>query len=145
MAGQPLNAYAQTQIKTADKGKLLLMLYAAAIREIKQGLAAMDEGNFEQKHEHLSKAQEIIFELRSGLDLESGDLAKNLNNLYAYMIKCLLDGTMKNDPSQLHEVIKHLDELREAWDHALKSPAPKPSLTKEQSPALPSSSIRLSG
>ena len=77
----------------------------------------MGQGNIAGKGENISKAINIIGNgLKQGLDKEKGgELAENLELLYDYMVNQLLDANLKNNPEKIHEVIKLLTEISDAW------------------------------
>ena len=52
--------YNQVQIKTATKGKLIVMLYQGAIRFMKKALILMEKKDMEGKGNQLIKAQDIV-------------------------------------------------------------------------------------
>jgi flagellar protein FliS len=114
----PLRSYKETQIKTATPGKLILMLYDGAIRQLNQALQDMDEEH--RRYENISncliKAQDIIAELMISLDFErGGEIAKSLFGLYVFMNRRLLDANIKKDRASVEEVKTLLGELRGAW------------------------------
>jgi len=114
----PLRSYKETQIKTATPGKLILMMYDGAIKNLNQALQDMDDEH--QRYDSISnsliKAQDIIAELMISLDFErGGEIAKNLFGLYVFMNRRLLDGNIKKDKAPLEEVRTLLMELRGAW------------------------------
>jgi len=114
----PLKAYKETQIRTATPGKLLIMLYDAAIKNINLAYENMVTGY--KKNDLISnciiKTQDIISELMVSLDFErGGEIAKNLFSLYMFMNRQLLDANIKKTPEPLLQVKKMLMELREAW------------------------------
>ncbi|MBI3090163.1 MAG: flagellar export chaperone FliS [Candidatus Tectomicrobia bacterium] len=122
MLGQHARAYAETQVRTADTAQLLLLLYDAALRHLAQADEAEQRRDFAAKCEHLTKVQDIIFELRGGIDFGAGELAQRLDQLYLYMLRRLLEGTTKRDDEALQEVSRMLRDLREAWWQALMKP-----------------------
>ena len=119
----PLNAYKETQIKTANQGKLIIMLYDGAIRNINLAVEVMKDK--QHKYDNISgaivKAQDIIAELMVSLDFErGGEIAANLFSIYTFMNSRLLDANLKKEEAPLSEVKKMLMELREAWAEAAK-------------------------
>ena len=119
----PLNAYKETQIKTANQGKLIIMLYDGAIRNINLAVEGMKDKH--HKYDNISgaivKAQDIIAELMVSLDFErGGEIAANLFSIYTFMNSRLLDANLKKEEAPLSEVKKMLMELREAWAEAAK-------------------------
>ena len=57
----------------------------------------------EAKNTNIIKAQNILYELRSSLNMEM-ELSKSMDSLYEYMILQLLTANIKNDSSALKEV-----------------------------------------
>lgn len=113
--------YKETQILTATPGKLLLMLYDGAIGAIEKALELIeDKKKFDKVNNNLIKAQEIVGELLASLNFEAGgDIAKNLQSLYAYMIQRLIEGNFKKEKEPLKEVLTYLKDLRESWNVAV--------------------------
>ncbi len=118
----PYQKYHETQVKTADQGRLILMMYDGAIIFLQQARELLNEMDFIGKSEKISKTQDIIFELNSSLNMEAGPIAKNLRSLYMYMIKRLFDANMKKDSYAIEESIKILSELRMAWEKITSKP-----------------------
>ncbi len=115
------DAYKDTEIQTADQGKLILMLYDGAIRFLNIAIDNMDYRKYDIVNNNIIKAQDIITELMLSLNMDQGgEIARNLFNIYAYMKKRLLEGNIKKDAAILQEVIKHLSTLRSAWEEAIR-------------------------
>ena len=118
-ANDPVHAYKETQIKTANQIRLIVMLYDGAIRHLNLALDSFSEGHhrYDVINNHIIAAQDILSELTASLDFEKGGmLAKNLFSLYTFMNRQLMESNMKKDPGPLSTVKKHLSELRDAWD-----------------------------
>lgn len=114
----PLRSYRQTQIRTANQGTLIVMLYDAAIRDITSGEEMLGRGieGFEEVSRRIIKAQDIVTELMVSLDFErGGELAGNLFSIYMYVNRQLLDANIRKDPEPLRQARRLLSELREAW------------------------------
>jgi flagellar protein FliS len=114
----PVKTYKETQIKTATQGKLILMLYDGAIRNLNNALENMRQEHraFDVTNNYLIKTQDIITELMVSLDFEQGgEIAKNLFNLYVFMNRRLLEGNIGKKEEPLLEVRKLLSELRSVW------------------------------
>jgi len=115
----PVNAYKEIQIKTANQIRLIVMLYDGAIRHANLAIDAFREGHrgYDVINKHIIAAQDILSELMASLDFEKGGmLARNLFSLYSFMNRRLLEGNLSKDPAPLAEVKKMLGDLREAWD-----------------------------
>jgi len=122
----PLEAYRETQIKTANQGKLIVMLYDGAIRNINLALELLAEKQrkLDRISNYIIKAQDIITELIVSLDFEKGgEIAKNLFALYVFMNRELLDANITKKNKPLEDVKMLLAELREAWAEIAKKNA----------------------
>jgi len=130
VGANPYAQYQKTQIETADKGKLLLMLYDGALRFLGHARKALLEKDLEGANNYLVKVQDIVAELMSSLDLEAGEIAVSLFRLYEYMHYLLVQANVKKDAGPLDQVEGMLAELRDTWKEALglvsaKSPSPQ--------------------
>jgi len=116
------NAYAKVGIETgvlaASPHKLIVMLFDGALVAVATGLQHMKTGDIEKKGLAISKAIAIIDSgLRASLDKKvGGDIAENLDALYAYMSQRLMMANLKNQPEILEEVHTLLKDLKSAWD-----------------------------
>jgi len=107
----------QTSITDADPHKLIQLLYNAAIERINMAKARMQAKDYAGKGQLIGKAIEIIGGLRSFLDFEKGgQLAAQLEALYDYMERTLLEASMRNDVEKLDEVLGLLRSVKEGWD-----------------------------
>lgn len=118
MYGNTSNAYQlykQTDINTANSGKLLLMLYDGAIKFCRFSEIAMDEKDYDKKNTYLMRVQDIITELTVTLNSDAGDISKNLSMLYNYMESELIEANIKNDKDKVIWVRNMLENLRMTW------------------------------
>ena len=107
----------QTSITDADPHKLIQLLYNGAIERINMAKARMQAKDYAGKGQLIGKAIEIIGGLRSFLDFEKGgELSAQLEALYDYMERTLLEASMKNDVEKLDEVLGLLRSVKEGWD-----------------------------
>jgi flagellar protein FliS len=115
-----LSAYTQTNIESivheATPHRLIEMLFKGAKDALAQAVGAIDRGDLEAKSMKISKAAEIILNLRTYLDKEKGgELADNLNELYTYMATSLIDANRLNDTEKLREIASLIDTVSDAW------------------------------
>jgi flagellar protein FliS len=105
-----------SQITQADPAQLIVLLYSGALSLIAQGQQFHKDKDMVQAGLAISKAQAIVGELRQVLDMESGgDIAKNLDRLYAYLHELMVKAMLVNKTEPLNEAAKLLTKLREAW------------------------------
>lgn len=116
-----LGAYKKTSIHTASKEQVLLMLYQAAIKNVKKAIEAIDEKNIPKKGEFIGKFQDIVIELNNSLDFEiGGEVAKELSSLYDYMLYSSTQANLKIDKAPLEGCLNVLNTLYEGWTQAIK-------------------------
>ncbi len=122
-----LEAYKDTEILTANQGKLIVMLYDGAMRFLRVALENMSHRTYDVVNANVIKAQEIVTELMLSLNMdEGGEIAQNLLNLYAYMKKRLLEGNISKDPAVIEEILGLLAQLKEAWEEAAQKELVRP-------------------
>jgi flagellar protein FliS len=119
VGANPYAKYQQTQIETADQEKLLLMLYDGALRFLGRARKALLETDLEGSNNNLIRVQDIIAELMASLDLETGEVAVSLFQLYEYMHFLLVQANIKKSTEPLEQVEGMLVELRNTWKKAL--------------------------
>lgn len=122
-----LNAYKETSIKTASSGKIVLMLYDEAIKQMKFACERLENKSkqIDAINKSIIKAQEVITELMVSLDFDKGgEISKNLFSLYMFFNKELMNANVKKDPEPIKGVSKMITELRDAWSEIMKNPNP---------------------
>jgi flagellar secretion chaperone FliS len=120
----------RTDIETASPHRLILLLLDGAIDKIRAARLAMQRGNIPEKGANTSWAISIIDGLRASLNVDKGgDLALNLDQLYDYMVRTLVEANLKSDARKLDEVEALLAEVRSAWraiESEVEGPAASP-------------------
>jgi flagellar secretion chaperone FliS len=107
-------------IDIGDKGAILLMLYNTAIELLEEAKTALERGDLAAKGVHISQTHAILSELLASLDFEiGGELAKNLESLYLFMLDQLMAAHIKNDPKSLDTVLSILRPLYLSWEGAI--------------------------
>ncbi len=112
--------YLQNQILTASPERILVMLYDGAIRFTRQAIMGIENGNRVQKLDGVSRAMAIITEFANTLDHGiGGEIAANLDALYAFMNNELSKANLKDDINKLKVVEGLLVDLRGTWVEAI--------------------------
>lgn len=116
-----LNAYQSNSVNTASKEKLLIMLLDGLVKFVKQGITGIEENNISKSNENFKKAQSIILELQSTLDIKrGGEIASSLNLLYDYVYRRLVEANIKKDIEAANESLEFCIEIRDTFDEAYK-------------------------
>ena len=114
--GNQAQVYRQNAVLGASPVQLVVMLYDGAIRFMDEGKAAMVAGNHFKQNQQLQKAQRIIMELMSTLDMvKGGEISTNLLALYTYIIEQLLTANVEDTCEPIDRSIRIISDLRESW------------------------------
>lgn len=115
------NQYKNISVQTATKGQVLIMLYEAAIRHLKRAISCIDKKDVTGKGEAVLRAHDIVNELANTLDFKTGgDIAKNLEQLYNFIVRQLIDANVENRKEPLESCVRILETLLEGWRVAVK-------------------------
>ena len=108
---------AESEVAYASPHRLVQMLMEGALDKVATAKGCIERGDLEGKSQQITWAMSIINGLRTSLDMESGgSIAANLDDLYAYMTRRLIDASAQNEAEALVEVIDLLLEIKGAWD-----------------------------
>ena len=130
-------SYLETRIRGASPGELVSLLYEALARALRDASDAVDRGDVVGKGAGIVRALDIVGHLRTSLDHERGQaVATNLERLYAYWTARLTDANVRSVRAPLDETLRHLEELRSAWNEAIRAPAAGAHGEAAETPAL---------
>ncbi len=111
-----LQEYRKQVVNGASPLQLVIMLYDGALRFMDAGRRAMAAGDIETQNTSLQKAQKIVLELASCLDMgQGGEIAENLFALYTYCYNQLVAANIEDKPEYIDQATRVLTDLRESW------------------------------
>ena len=106
----------ETGVADASPHRLVTMLFDAYVEAVAQAIGALKDNQIDVKCRAVVRAARIIDEgLKASLDLSSGPLAADLNDLYAYITLRLTHANLRNDVNALNECLALIQPIREAW------------------------------
>src|SRR5262245_331528 len=105
----PYQSYQHQKAFGWTRIEMLLALYDGAITRLEQACEAVARRDAQAATPLRLRAQRIVAELIAGLDLSYGDVPQNLHRLYAFVLRCIDGGTVK----QLSGAVAVLQTLRE--------------------------------
>ncbi len=104
-------------VEDASPHRLIQMLMEGALARTAAAIGHLDHGDVAQKGKSIGLAISIIGGLQASLDAgKGGEIAGNLDRLYDYMSRRLLEANAANDRAALEEVHRLLSGIKEAWD-----------------------------
>ena len=108
--------YQRTEMMTADPKRLIILCYNRAINSLKLAIEYYTNGNYEAKAKEIQKVQDIISALRTALDFkQGGEVAVNLDALYSFMTRHIIEADLKKDLTALKSILGMLEEIESAW------------------------------
>lgn len=119
----PSDVYKRTSIQTADPLHLIILCYDSAICDLKKAKELHGRREMNDAYRSIRHAQDIITELLVGLDYErGGNIARNLNRIYNFVLRQLIGINSREDTSVYDHLIKILSGLKDGWE-AIKTSA----------------------
>ena len=104
-------------VTDADPHRLVLMLLEGVLGKVAVVKGLMMRAEIAKKGEVIGQAISIIGGLRASLDMSAGgEIAVNLDNLYEYSERRLLEANVKNDVAILDEVTTLIREIKTGWE-----------------------------
>lgn len=132
------NAYQKTNITTASQGRLVVLLYEGAVKQLSAALTYFEPDgkilakNIEKFGICVQKTQGIITELQVSLDMDKGgDIAKNLMSLYLFFNEELTSANINHDSEKIKSILKMLKDLADVWKQIANSTANAPAAKVE--------------
>ena len=105
-----INSYEQyktVQANTADRGKLLMMLFDGCLNFLNLTKEGFEENDAMKSAKYMSKSQAIISELMNTLSFKHNkELAQNLAGLYEFMLYYLTLANLEKSPAKVDKVIE---------------------------------------
>jgi len=118
MTYNALNQYKQNAVFTATPEELTLMLYDGGIKFMNIAKYSIENNDVQRAHETLIRAQDIIIELNSSLNMEY-EISTNFRRLYGFILDKLIDANIQKNMEPIDEALEILIEMRDTWKEAM--------------------------
>ena len=120
MSHNPYAKYKQTQVTSASREQILLMLYEGAIKYTKLAIKAAEDKKVIERCTHMGRAYDIVMELNNTLDhTVGGEISATLEQLYTYITEQYTEANITGEPAPLKNALKILETLYEGWQGAI--------------------------
>lgn len=121
VATAAIKSYSQgalhAEASEASPHRIIQMLMSGFMERVAYAKGNIERNEMARKSEFIGKAIGIVNGLRSSLDMEKGgDIADNLNSLYEYINRRLIEANAGNDIEILSEVYSLMAEIKLGWD-----------------------------
>jgi flagellar protein FliS len=119
LPNQALARYGNVKVMTASPADHIVMLFDASFRFLREAVEANKAGDRSRMGERIGRANAVYACLLGSLDRSiSPGLCDQLEPLYGFCMRHILEANLKNDAARLEEVIRILSPLRDAWASA---------------------------
>jgi flagellar protein FliS len=114
------NAYRKTQAETASPERLMVLLFEAALRHMREGASELERDQRGTFRVHFSKASQIVAELARTLDAtKAPELAAQLGPLYVFVCERLTHANLKADAKLARDAEKVFEPIADAFTQAV--------------------------
>ncbi len=113
------NRYLGDSVSTASPQRLVVMLYDGLVQDLQLAQQGIARGDIVLVHTRLVRAQAIVEELQSSLNLDAWEGARGLHQLYTYVLELLVDANVRKDAEPLGQALAVVEPLQDAWRQAL--------------------------
>ena len=116
MRTKTYQSYFEEDLLEASPVKLVQLLYRGALDSIASARRHLRLGDIRPRSEAVTKAMAIVTELARSLNAEQGgELTQNLDRLYGYIERLLIQANFEQRDQPLQEAERLLSTLADAW------------------------------
>ncbi|MBS97805.1 MAG: flagellar export chaperone FliS [Oceanospirillaceae bacterium] len=103
-------------VENATPHELVSMMFKGALEALAKAKGAIERNDIQLRTQQINKTTEIIVNLKGTLNFEQGgEIAENLDALYDYMIRTLMQANRENSGEKVAEVAELLSEIFQGW------------------------------
>lgn len=115
--GDKMDQYLESKIIAAKPEELTFMLYEGLVKFIKKAMLTLEAKNYEQVNYNTQRAQAIVDELRSTLNMDI-PLSESLDALYEYLGFKLLNANVGKSEEEYDEALEIAENFKDTWKEA---------------------------
>jgi flagellar protein FliS len=120
MQTNPYNNYLETKVLFASPLELVTILFASAIEALGLARGALAAADPPARASAVSRASAVLMELIQSLDRDNGgELARQLIELYDYILRRIQQGHASGEDQPFSEAIQLLTTLLDGWNQVL--------------------------
>ena len=143
MTVDPKREYREAAVRSANSTGLVLMLYEAAIEDLRRIAAAISASDIQARTNETHHLLQVLNQLQGSLDMEhGGEVAANLDRYYSLVRSQILQAELQNSVEPLSRLLNQFLSLHQAWVEVDRTAAHSPPVTVPGSPTEASDSQR---
>lgn len=112
-----MDQYLESKVLSAKPEELTYLLYDGLVKFVKKAMMSLENKSYEKVNEYSLKAQAIVSELRSTLNMDV-EMSENLDKLYEYLERRLMEANIGKDIASFEEALTIAEEFRDTWRDA---------------------------
>ena len=110
--------YVNDSVDTMSPGRMIVALYERLVLDIERAQQAIVAADPSTAHECLIHAQSIVSELHDSLDADTWPAARNLKDIYMFLLFELVSANVEKDAARVASCHELVVPLRDAWNEA---------------------------
>ena len=114
MTNEEINGYSY-RVAQASRTELVVIMYDVTLNYLSDSMDYYENKNFESFRDDLKKAQRVINQLSSALDMKY-NISLELMRLYIYMNNVLVRSSIRKEVDELKVVMSMLEKLRSSFE-----------------------------
>ena len=118
----PYATYKQQAVSTMTPVEIVIKLYDECERQLNRAVHFIDTKDYAGAHNALDRSGEIVNALRSVLNMNVGEISNNLDLLYDFFFKQIVQADMKKDKEIINQILPQIAELKDAFVQISKLP-----------------------
>jgi flagellar protein FliS len=118
----PYATYKKQSVTTMTPIEVVIKLYDESERQLSRAINFIHRKEYESAHNALDRAADLINALRSVLDMNAGEISLNLDSLYEFFYRQIIQADMKKDMVIIEQLLPQIGELKDAFVQISKIP-----------------------
>lgn len=114
-----MKIYDEQEIMEMKPQELTSLLYEAFLEKLRGAIKALEEGNLIGVNYLLQGCNDILERLGGGINYKAGIIADQLEALYDFCSRKLMEANIKKDKSIMLQVLKIMENISEGWSIAM--------------------------
>ena len=120
-------AYRQSAVRGATPIELVVILFDAAIDDMRRAVTAIKSSDLEARAIAVRHAMLVLQQLQGTLDFEKGgQVARQFEQFYNLVRAKVLEAQLRNSSELLQQQVRFMSEVRDCWLQAEKQLQPTP-------------------
>lgn len=116
---ETISMMTEEQIYKKTPQELTALLHQTCLDKLEKAIVFIQNKDYIDANRYLQNCNDILYRLGAGINYEAGIIADQLEVLYDYMAKNIMEANWKKDIQKLEEVRLLLGSIQGAWAHAL--------------------------